>query len=41
MAVTYAAAAKTVRITATRDHFADGTLEIIDSSRCSAGHVRP
>lgn len=28
MAVTYATAVKTARITATRDHFADGTLEI-------------
>lgn len=28
MAVTYATAAKTARITATRDHFANGTLEI-------------
>lgn len=28
MAVTYTAAAKTARITATRDHFANGTLEI-------------
>ena len=28
MAVTYTTAAKTARITATRDHFADGTLEI-------------
>ena len=28
MAVTYAAAVKTARMTATRDHFADGTLEI-------------
>lgn len=28
MAVTYATAAKTARMTATRDHFADGTLEI-------------
>ena len=32
MAVTYAAAAKTVRITATRDHFADGTLEIMTAA---------
>lgn len=29
MGVTYSAAAKTARITATRDHFADGTLEIL------------
>lgn len=28
MAVTYNVAVKTARITATRDHFADGTLEI-------------
>jgi hypothetical protein len=28
MAVTYSAAVKTARITATRDYFADGTLEI-------------
>lgn len=28
MAVTYATAVKTARMTATRDHFADGTLEI-------------
>lgn len=28
MAVTYAAAVKTARMSATRDHFADGTLEI-------------
>lgn len=28
MAVTYATAVKTARITATRDHFANGTLEI-------------
>jgi hypothetical protein len=32
MAVTYATAVKTARITATRDHFADGTLEIQNSS---------
>lgn len=32
MAVTYAAAVKTARITATRDHFADGTLEIQNAS---------
>jgi hypothetical protein len=29
MAVTYATAVKTARITATRDHFANGTLEIL------------
>lgn len=28
MAVNYATAAKTARMTATRDHFADGTLEV-------------
>lgn len=28
MAITYATAVKTARMTATRDHFADGTLEI-------------
>lgn len=32
MAVTYATAVKTARMTATRDHFADGTLEIMDSA---------
>lgn len=32
MAVTYATAVKTARMTATRDHFADGTLEILDAS---------
>lgn len=32
MAVTYAAAVKTARMTATRDHFADGTLEILNAS---------
>lgn len=32
MAVTYTTAAKTPRITATRDHFADGTLEILTSA---------
>jgi hypothetical protein len=32
MAVTYATAVKTARITATRDHFADGTLEILTSA---------
>lgn len=32
MAVTYTNAAKTARITATRDHFADGTLEILTSA---------
>src|SRR5688572_28508540 len=31
MAVTYGAAVKTARMTATRDHFADGTLDIQDS----------
>jgi len=31
MALTYNAAVKTARITATRDHFANGTLEIQDS----------
>lgn len=30
MAITYTTAAKTARITATRDHFANGTLEILD-----------
>ena len=29
MAVTYNAAVKTARITATRDHFADGTLDLM------------
>ena len=32
MAVTYTTAAKTARITATRDHFANGTLEILTSA---------
>lgn len=32
MAVTYTTAAKTARITATRDHFANGTLEIQTSA---------
>ncbi len=32
MAVTYNTAVKTARITATRDHFANGTLEILTSS---------
>lgn len=32
MAVTYAAAVKTDRITATRDHFANGTLEILTAA---------
>lgn len=32
MAVTYATAVKTARITATRDHFANGTLEILTSA---------
>ena len=32
MAVTYATAVKTARITATRDHFANGTLEIMDAA---------
>lgn len=32
MAVTYTAAVKNARMTATRDHFADGTLEIQDAS---------
>lgn len=32
MAVTYNAAVKTARITATRDHFANGTLEIRGST---------
>lgn len=32
MAVTYAAAVKTARITATRDHFANGTLEILTAA---------
>lgn len=31
MAVTYDAAVKTARITATRDHFADGTLELLSA----------
>lgn len=31
MAVNYTNAVKTARITATRDHFADGTLEILDA----------
>jgi hypothetical protein len=31
MAVTYATAVKTARMTATRDHFANGTLEIMTS----------
>lgn len=31
MAVTYAAAVKTARITATMDHFANGSLEILTS----------
>lgn len=31
MAITYTNAVKTARITATRDHFANGTLEIQDS----------
>jgi hypothetical protein len=34
MAVTYTTAAKTARMTATRDHFADGTLEI-----CTSGYA--
>jgi hypothetical protein len=29
MAVTYTTAVKTARMTATRDHFADGTLEVL------------
>lgn len=32
MAVTYAAAVKTARITATRDHFVNGTLEILTAA---------
>lgn len=32
MAVTYNTAVKTARITATRDYFANGTLEIMDAS---------
>lgn len=32
MAVTYNAAVKTSRITATRDYFANGTLEILDGA---------
>lgn len=32
MAVTYNAAVKTARITATRDHFANGTLEILTAA---------
>lgn len=32
MAVTYNAAVKTDRMTATRDYFADGTLEILDGA---------
>lgn len=32
MAVTYATAVKTARMTATRDHFANGTLEITTSA---------
>lgn len=32
MAVTYTNAVKTARITATRDHFANGTLEILDTN---------
>lgn len=32
MAVNYATAVKTARITATRDHFADGTLEILTAA---------
>jgi hypothetical protein len=32
MAVIYALAVKTARITATRDHFANGTVEILDGS---------
>ena len=32
MAVTYATAVKTARMTATRDHFANGTLEIMTSA---------
>jgi hypothetical protein len=32
MAVTYATAVKTARITATRDHFANGTLEILTAA---------
>lgn len=35
MAVTYATAVKTARMTATRDHFADGTLEIGTSGMSS------
>lgn len=35
MAVTYATAVKTARMTATRDHFADGTLEIGTSGMAS------
>lgn len=32
MAATYATAVKTARMTATRDYFANGTLEILDGS---------
>jgi hypothetical protein len=32
MAVTYTTAAKTARMTATRDHFANGTLEILTAA---------
>lgn len=32
MAVTYATAVKTARMTATRDHFANGTLEILTAA---------
>ena len=32
MAVTYATTVKTARITATRDHFANGTLEILTAA---------
>lgn len=32
MAVTYDAAVKTIRMTATRDYFADGTLEIMTAA---------
>lgn len=32
MAINYTNAVKTARITATRDHFADGTLEILDGT---------
>lgn len=36
MPVTYATAAKTARMTATRDHFVSGTLRIMTSADASA-----